>query len=65
MSTDYLVRIYKKNHSECCGRLEHLQSGQSIAFNSLLEMLLLLHTGMEQSGLPHSHLPFRRWQRKT
>lgn len=57
----FLVRIYFKQHANWQGTVQWLESGKTVPFRSVLELIALLNEAVEKNS-PDAGMGFRSWE---
>ncbi len=58
---DFIVRVLMRQNASWQGELCWLNSGKTVHFRSLLELIMLMQEAMEISGQPEADYSFRSW----
>lgn len=61
-SSDFIIHVYSCDQWVLKGSASHVQSGHSLVFHSMLEMVLALQAKMNENGFPQSSTAHRRWR---
>lgn len=64
-STTFLIHVLFRQNSSWQGELCWIESGRTINFRSLLEMLMLMEEAMDKSCIPQVEYNLRTWNRKA
>lgn len=62
--TTFIIRILKRTQNNWKGEIRWLEGRKTIAFRSLLEMILLLHEALEEQGLSARDCNLRSWEQE-
>lgn len=61
-SSDFIIHVYSCNQWVLKGSASHVQSGHSMVFHSMLEIVLALQARMDENGFPQSTTARRLWR---
>ncbi len=61
-SSDFIMHIYACDQWIVRGRASHVQSGRSILFHSLMELILAVQAKMDEIAFPQSATAPRKWK---
>ncbi len=61
-SSDFIIHIYSCDQWVMKGSVSHVQSGRSMAFHSLMQMILAVQNKMNEIGYPQTSTSSRSWQ---
>lgn len=59
---EFIVRIHSRHDATIQGEVEQIQPGQAQQFRSLLELLQLIQTRLDETGCPQPVAEMRRWE---
>jgi len=63
-SSDFIMHIYSCDQWILKGSVSHVQSGRSMVFHSMMEMVLAVQDKMDEIGFPQSTTAPRGWKRR-
>lgn len=58
----FLIRIYFKQHANWQGTIQWLETGKTVPFRSVLELISLLNEAVDKNVPAEEGLNFRSWE---
>ena len=62
--SNFLVRIFFKQHGNWQGTIQWLEANKTISFRSVLELISLLNEAVEKSSQIDGEMDFRSWDKR-
>lgn len=60
-SSDFIMHVYSCDHWIVKGSVSHVQSGRSLVFQSMMELILAIQAKLDEIGSPQSATAPRHW----